>query len=115
MTTVQFNKICSAYNMLAMYSLVSLITVTVVTGQCVHTLVTALMDLDFSAFVNVAMQRFIRLICTVGHFVAHQMIVNALSIGTCKLSGGACAVLLLCTAHLIRTIAAVVFAITTIL
>lgn len=80
---------------------VALIAVAVVTGECVNAFVATLMDLHFGAFVDVAMQRFIGFIAAIGHFVAHQLVVDALTVGACELTGCACCVLFLRAAHLV--------------
>lgn len=91
--------------------LVSLIAVTIITSQRVHTLVATLMDLDLGTFVNVAMQRLIGFVGTIGHLIAYQMVVNALAIRTGELTGCTGTVVLLRTIHFIRIIAAIVFTI----
>lgn len=95
--------------------LVSLVTIAVVAGQCVHTFMSALVDFHFGAFIHIAVQRLVGFVGTISNLIAHQMIVDALSIRASELAGGAGAILLLRTAHLVRTVAAVIFAVATIL
>lgn len=71
---------------------------------------TALMDFNLSALIDVAVKRLIRLVGTVGDFVANELIIDALSIVACKLPCRACAVLLLAV-DLVGVITAVVFAV----
>lgn len=92
-----------------------MIAVTVVAGECVDTFVSALMDFNFGAFVHVAVQRFVRFVAAVGNFVANQLIVDALTIGACELTGCTRAILFLRATHFVRSIATIIFAIATIL
>jgi hypothetical protein len=78
----------------------TLITVTIVTGQRVHALVATSVDLNLSAFVNVAMCRFVRIVSAVRNLVTHQMHVDAVAVIAHKLSFRARRVALL-TVHLV--------------
>lgn len=75
---------------------------------------TALVHLHLGAFIHIAVQRLVGLVCTVCHLIAHKLIIDALSIRAGKLPGFAGTVRLLCTAHLVRLIATVVLAVTSI-
>lgn len=68
------------------YLLVTLVAITVVARQGVHTLVAALIDLHLGALIHIAVCGLIGLICAVGHLVAHQTVINTLSIRAGKLS-----------------------------
>lgn len=94
---------------------IALIAVAIVTGECVDAFVATLMDLHFGTFVNVAMQRLVRFVSAIGHFVTDELIVDALAICTCELTSDTRRILLLRTAHFIRTIATIIFAVATIL
>lgn len=89
------------------YSLIPRITIAVVPSGSIHALVTAPVDLHLGALVHVAVQRFIRLVRTVRHLVAHQMAIDALPIGAGELTLRTRVVLLLAV-HLVRMVTAVV-------
>lgn len=97
------------------YLLVTLIAVTVVTRQCVHTLVAALIDLHLGAFVHIAVCGLIGLIGAVGHLVAHQTVIDTLAIRAGELSLCTLCHILLLAVHLVRVISTIVLAIATIL
>lgn len=69
-----------------------------------------LIDLHLGALIHVAMGRFVGLVGTIRILVAHQIVVDALTIRTGELTLWT-GYVLLGTAHLIRVITAVVFAI----
>lgn len=70
-----------------------------------------LVHLHLGTFVDITVERFIRIVSTVCHLIAYQLIIDALSIRTCELSRFACTIRLFRTSHLVRLIPTVVLAI----
>lgn len=88
--------------------LVALITIAIVTGKSVDTFMAALMYFNLGTFVHITVQWFIGFVRTISHFIAHEMIINALSIRTGKLSGCARCISLFITTRLIGPVATIV-------
>lgn len=91
-----------------------MVAVAVVAGQCINALVTTLVQLHLCALIHITMKRLIRLVCTVRHLIANQLIIDALSIRACELSRFTGAVCLFRTTHLVRLVTAVILAITSV-
>lgn len=56
------------------------IALAIVAGRCVDAFMPALVQLDTSAFIHVAVQRFIALVGAIWFFVAHQLRVDAIAV-----------------------------------
>jgi predicted acylesterase/phospholipase RssA len=87
-----------------------LVAVTVEARQSVNAFVTALMYLNFGAFIDITMQRLIGVVRTVRDFVTDKMIVDTLTVVASKLTSGA-RVVFFFTANFVRVIAAIILAI----
>lgn len=79
---------------LKLYVLVTLVALAVVPNGCVNTLVTTLMYLNLGTLVHIAVQRLVRLVRTIRHFIAHKLVADTLSIVACKLPLSASGVVL---------------------
>uniref|UniRef100_A0A2M4D189 Secreted protein n=1 Tax=Anopheles darlingi TaxID=43151 RepID=A0A2M4D189_ANODA len=93
---------------------VALVAVTVVAGERVNALVAAPVNLDLGTLVDVAVQRFVRLVRTVRYLVADELIVDALAAGAGKLAVRAGRVLLPAP-DLVRMVTAVILAVAPVL
>lgn len=73
---------------------------------------TALVHLDFSAFVDVAVEGFVTVVAAVGDLVADPLVVDALTVCALELARGAGRVLVFLTIKLIRVIPTIVLPVT---
>lgn len=90
------------------HSLVSAVALAIESGGRVHALVSALIQFNFGAFVDVAVERFVAVVRTVGHLVAHQRGVDALPVVAPELLDATRRVGLTRTIELVRIVTAIV-------
>lgn len=90
------------------------VAVAVVAGQGVDAFVAALVNFNLGAFVYVTVKGFVTVISAVRHLIAHEVVVNALSVGARELALGTRSVVLLAIGF-VTEVTAIVFAVATVL